>query len=85
MGFGRPPPHNNRCKANRASETCVKGKKPKGSFTPTVLIEPGEPEVRRVRRLDQMPSLWILNQGQQVLLAGAFHLLEDLGVKGQDT
>lgn len=60
------------------------GNNPKGSLTLTVLTEPGEPKVRRVGRLDQMSSPWILNQGQQVLLSSLFHLLEDLGVKGQD-
>lgn len=84
MGFGRPPPHNNRCRAKSGLRDVCEGNKPKGSFALTVLIEPGEPNVGRVGRLDQMSSLWILNQRQQVLLSSAFHLLEDLEVKGQD-
>lgn len=47
----------------------------------TAPVEPGGPEVRRVRGLDQMSGLRILNQGQQMILPGFFHLLEDLGTK----
>lgn len=47
----------------------------------TALIKPGGPEVRRVRGLDQMPGFRILDQGQQVIIPGLFHLLDDLGTK----
>lgn len=83
-GVWPPPPTQQSLQSKSGLRNVRKGNKPKSRLTLTVLIEPGEPKVRRVGRLDQMSSPWILNQGQQVLLSGFFHLLEDLGVKGQD-
>lgn len=50
---------------------------------PTVLHESGGSEVGREGRLDQVPGVWVLQGGQQVLLTCCSHLLGHLRVKGQ--
>lgn len=50
---------------------------------PTVLYESGGSEVGREGRLDQVPGVWVLQGGQQVLLTCCLHLLGHLRVKGQ--